>query len=490
MRLTRFLHSPSGRAAAICAIALLLVSVSAGALALQRPLSATPIQHIVIIMMENQTYDHFFGTFPGVNSTYSLPLGSCQPTSLKQQSRYGYPACLYPFNADTFSSSMQENGERHGTIPERQAYDNGSMDRFVLAQRGPFANNTMSYITGATLPDYWDYASYYSLNVDFFSSTLSYSWPNHLYLLTDTEPSYCAGATAKCAPSYNLTLPNIVQAMNSTGVDWKYYQADWNDKNQCVPIVNNQPTGLTHFIHYWEVASDWPSIQDGQSTCHRIQNNLDLLSGIASGYLPQVSWVVPDHNESDHAGCGQRQGGVCVSPMSPFPAGQLFTSNIINAISSNPTLWKNTAIFLTWDDPGGYYDNVRPTQVDQFGYGFRAPLIVISPYVRQGISYGDGQQQDFTSFLSTIEHNWNLPSIGGRDATVGDLFYMFNFSQPPLSPLILPSNTLASYPLSTCTTCQYGVNLVPYQASAGIHFPPLQTNGTCIPVDDEGDPCD
>jgi phospholipase C len=472
-------------------VLLVVIVVSSFLGAYQAQASSSPIKHVVIIMMENQTFDHFFGTFPNVTAPYSLPLDSCQQTTKHQQHKLDYPKCIYPFNADSFAETMQEQGLSHSRQTEVEDYNNGSMNMFVKSQNSKYANESMSYITGATIPDYWDYASYYALDANFFSSTLSYSWPNHLYLLTDTDPQQCV--TISCRPMFNLTLPNIVEAMNTTGVDWKYYQADWNDSSQCVAVKGDQK--LPSQISYYTVPVDWPSIQDGQSTCHRIQNTQDLYNGLnTSGYLPQVAWVVPDHNESDHAGCNDNPNGSdCLKPKSPLYAGQEFVSNIINKIASNATLWDSTAVFLTWDDPGGYHDNVSPNQVDQFGYGFRAPLIVISPYVKTGIYYGpSGQQQDFTAFLATIEHLFNLPPIGGRDASVEDLWYMFDFAQEPLTPLILPSNVLAIYPLSTCATCGYGSTAMPYVSSHPLPNNDLPANDStgCTPVDSEGDPCD
>jgi len=137
--------------------------------------------------------------------------------------------------------------------------------------------------------------------------------------------------------------------------------------------------------------------------------------------------------------------------------GQLYTASIINAISENPSLWNSTAIFLTWDDWGGYYDNAVPHQVDQYGLGFRVPLIVISPYVIQGkIFYGvNGAQEGLSSLLSTIEANWGLPSLTNRDQYDPSLFYMFNFSQKLLPPLIMPSNILSIYPYQSCVNQGY-----------------------------------
>ena len=164
------------------------------------------------------------------------------------------------------------------------------------------------------------------------------------------------------------------------------------------------------------------------------------MSDIGSGNLPVVSWVVPNRNESDHPG------------ISNLPQGEKYVASIINAISQNKSLSQSTAIFLTWDDWGGYYDHVVPKQVDAYGYGIRVPLIVISPYVQRGIFIGSppGTQRDFSAFLTTIEYNWHLQNLTDRDGSETPLFNMFNFNQTPLKPLILPSSTLAIYPWKSC----------------------------------------
>jgi phospholipase C len=472
---------------------IITLSVSGVAAAVTLPQSTSPIQHVVVIVQENQTFDHFFGTYPGLARGYSLPLTRCIPTSAYQRKAFGYSKCIQPFDGDSFSNLVQANGLSHTFTAAHTAYSNGTMRGFIKAQvKKPWANLTMSYLTGVTLPNWWDYAYYYALDANFFSSSMSYSYPNHLFVVAPSIPSVCG--TSNCQPMFNLTLPSIVQDLNATGVDWKYFAGGWQDTMECVPY-SGQLSGDASGHNYWNVLPDWPSIQTGQSTCHRIQNLVDLNNDLNSGYLPQVAWVTPDSNESDHPGCNANvNGSTCSNPTSPLPSGQIYVANIIDKISHNPNLWATTAIFLTWDDFGGFYDNVKPAQVDQFGYGFRVPLIVISPYVRQGVFYGSpvGHQQDFTAFLATIEHNWNLPALGTRDATVGDLMYMFDFSQTPRPPLILPTNTLATYPLASCTVCSYGVLTQPFVSSHPLILP--RANDTspwgCVATDAEGDPCD
>src|SRR5262249_41691880 len=146
------------------------------------PAATTPIKHIVIIVQENQSFDHFFGTFPGLKAGFSIPLAACLPTTLKEQAQFGYAPCISPFNMDKAPEIAQANSLGHLAPAERAAYDNGLMDGFFAGQNNKqWGNLTVSYLTGKTLPNYWDLASYYALDANFFSSAMSYSWPNHLF---------------------------------------------------------------------------------------------------------------------------------------------------------------------------------------------------------------------------------------------------------------------------------------------------------------------
>ncbi len=441
----------------------------------------TPIQHIVIIMQENHSFDSYFGTFPGLNPTFSENLTVCEPVNVTNPSQ----GCIKPFSADSYSTKFQWNNPYHNWAASHIAYNNGAYNGFVYAQvvlnlkNSDLKNNAsyaMGYLTNASIPNYWDYASYYALNANFFSSVLSYTYPNHLFQVAAQAQAKCA--TTQCAPQFNLAFQTIVQSLNASGIDWKYYAGDWNDSLRCQKIIPKQLNGYNAFVN---VLPDFPAIQLSSSTCNRIQNQNDLQADLTSGYLPQVAWIVPSHKVSEHPGGD-----------SSLKNGQLYVTSIVDQISLNPALWSSTAIFLTWDDFGGYYDHMVPQEIDSFGFGPRVPLIVISPYVKHGISYGQGPlngQEDFSAFLSTIEANWNLAPITFRDQLESPLWYMFDFSQTPLQPLIMSTTSLATYPLSSCKTCVYGI--------ASTIRPPVtlglisdSSNGTLPTANDEGDPYD
>ena len=197
-------------------------------------------------------------------------------------------------------------------------------------------------------------------------------------------------------PCYNVnSLPQILQ---NNGVSWKYYSTGGN----------------------WDAPG---FIQNLSGSANDIQNPNQFNTDVQSGKLADVSWVTPPPGQSDH-------------PAQLLQLGQNFVTKIVTNIM-NSSYWSNTAIFLTWDDWGGWYDHVPPPQTDAFGLGPRTPLIVISPYAKPGyISHAQGE---FASFDKFVEENWNLPNLGQRDALAqtSDLMDFFDFQQAPQLPLIL-----------------------------------------------------
>jgi phospholipase C len=168
-----------------------------------------------------------------------------------------------------------------------------------------------------------------------------------------------------------------------------------------------------------------------------IQPTSQFLAHARAGTLPAVSWVIPDGAVSEH-------------PPAPVSAGESYVTNLINTIMRGPD-WQSTAIFLAWDDWGGFYDHVRPPRVDRNGFGFRVPAMVISPWARPG--YVDHQTLSFDAFVKFVEDDFldgqRLdPATDGRpdprldvredDPRLGSLVKDFDFHQKPLAPLLLP----------------------------------------------------
>jgi phospholipase C len=360
---------------------------------LQQP--KTPIQHIVIIMQENHAFDNMFGVFPNVEPQYALNTTmDCIPKNLTNPS--GGNIC--PFSADKIADFNSFKLD-HSWQTSHYAYDNGKMDGFYAAQVSCCPTFNASYsmmdLDQKQVPDYWDLASYYSLNANFFSSILAPSLPNHFYLVAGQSGGIITNNYKKT--NYDLKFPTIASELVNSGVSWKFYTVGWDDGLDC-EVLNNQNTNVGGWTHLWQPLIYFPAVQTSKPACNNLLNYNDFIKNVSHGYLPQVSWFMPNVRVSDHPGTTKT-----------LVPGQEYVATIIDKIEESP-FWDSTVIYLTWDDFGGYYDSIPPTQVDAYGCGFRVPLITISPWSRQGTITYTGQE-DFTAFLSTIEYNWGLSSL-------------------------------------------------------------------------------
>jgi phospholipase C len=421
------------------------------AVSLTPPPSVTKINHIVMIIQENHSFDNMFGTFPGLPSGYGLNLNVCLPSGSSKP-------CVKPWNADG-NSIVQEHDLPHGYTAAAHDFDGGKMDGFASAAKN---NYPMSYYTGKTLPTYWNYAQKYAFDDYFFSSAISMSLPNHLYAVAAWDGCNTTSCHNFNGPtSYNLTFPQIAEYLTPLGITWGYYQYGWKDSADCTGPYTSQfvNSHLAQGDSYWTGLTDFTQVQETAVECSSLGNYNDLMTSIQKGTLPNVAWVVPESSVSDHPA------------QSTLAAGQSYVASIVNAIGNNKALWASTVIFITEDDWGGYYDGVKPLQIDSQGEGFREPLIAISPYAIPGAILHSGtytissgslkgtqtDQEDFSAFLSTIEYNWNLPHyfpgkvpLTERDKDQPNLFFMLNFNQKPLQPLIQPVYSSSIYPYQTC----------------------------------------
>jgi phospholipase C len=453
-------------------------TISDGILASQNTANSisarTPIQHIIIIMNENHGFDNFYGVYPGLPLNYNLNLSVCVPYKIEQKTKN---PCEKPFNADNISA-IQETDQCHTEECSVPDYNKGLMNGFVEYD----TKRSMAYYDGKGVPQLWDLAQYFDLDYNFYSSALSYSESNHLFAVSADTPlyPYLHGNHDRFSDEFlNFTYPEIGTEMTKAGISWGYYQYFWNDKVDCTGNYNTEK-GLFDGpgVSYWEGEAQFRKVQNRPIECSSLGNMTDFENALATNTLPQVSWVEPSTPDSCHPGLGTLQ------------ACQQYTTSLINDIEQSP-VWNSSVTFLTYDEYGGYYDNVAPTKIDEFGDGFREPLIAISPFTIQGLVGGCGQnksvdcapkydfynnysgnhgvttREDFSAFLSTIEYNWRLNNLTDTDGEEPNLFYMLNFSQTPLKPLFFNSNySLAAYPLSACYNgggCQIGQ---PFYATA------------------------
>ena len=375
---------------------------------------------MVFFIKENRTFDDYFGTYPGANgaTTATLPDGQVVPL------QHGHDQ-----NPDIDHSS-------NGAIT---AYDSGKMDKFNLLHSkstgtGVYGNNSLTQLYQSDIPNYWTYAQQFVLGDNMFSSLMGPSFPNHLYTvaaqsggaINNPNTDKNVGTLGDAVKGWGCDIPNqkvqvkdssgnvqmqeacfnfntLADELDAKGYSWRYYAPPANQSG----YIWSSFDAIKH-IRY---GPDWKFVVPVQQ----------FTDDAAAGQLPTVSWIVTPGDVSEHA-----PASVCV--------GENWTVQMLNSLMQGPD-WSSTAVFLTWDDFGGYYDHVVPQQVDGYGLGFRVPLLVISPYAKHG--YIDHTQFEFSSFLRFAEDKLGLPQLTGRDKAANNMMDAFDFSQAPRPPLIL-----------------------------------------------------
>ena len=356
-----------------------------------------PIDHIIILYEENRSFDNYFGTYPGAkgfNPNVALPVSP------------GSRVTVSPFHL----ASLTTHDLSHAHTAAIVAMDGGKMDGFVYAEK---SNLTMGYYDYRDIPYYWDYASKFVLCDNFFTSELEPSLPNHLFLIAGQS-----GGLYENADTFSLDILVIMDELESHGVSWKYYYNGASGYNK---------EGL------WNPLPGIKSFKDNPSRLANMAPNGRFLQDLQNGSLASVVWVMPLSDESEH-------------PPANVDVGEHYIVNLVNAVMQSK-YWSSSAIFMTWDDYGGWYDHVAPPQLDSFGLGFRTPCLVISPYAKEG--FIDHQQNDFCSILKFIETRYDLSSLTLRDANANNMIEVFDFNQQPRALLILPGQYVPDhYPLT------------------------------------------
>lgn len=373
------------------------------------------IEHVVWIIQENHSYDNYFGTFPNADG---VPPSTCLPKMPGAQD------CVKSFHMPQGQPLLDLE---HSWETAHAAYNHGTMDGFVWTEGSPY---TMGYYDQRDIPNYWRYARRYTLCDRFFSSEMTGSSPNHVFTVAaQSGETNNIGSLKQLETETDdddgFSFASIVRRFQGAGVTWKYYvetqqvsAADRNSIGQMSHLAYPNPKEMT----LWNPLPGFKRIRDNPAAMARLVPQEEYYSDLKNGMLPQVSWIIPDFQDSEH-------------PPEPLDQGMWYVTRAINALMQSP-YWENTVIFLTWDDYGGFYDHVPPPEVDAYGYGPRVPMIVISPYAKQ--NYVSHETYDFTSVLKFIEQRWNLQHLTARDDRANNMADVFDFSQSPASPLVIP----------------------------------------------------
>jgi phospholipase C len=376
--------------------------------------TTTPIKHVIYIVKENRSFDNYFGKFPGADGATQGKISTGQVIPLGH-------------------TPDQARSAGHDWYSALTSMDNGKMDMFDINYLANVNGDYLAYTqyTQADFPNYWAYAQHFVLSDHTFSSEHGPSLPNHFYTIAATANGVMSvpnppvvGYSWGCDSTVPITVqritgPGIItnvfpcfdfqtlgDLLDNAAVSWKYYAPTYGNPGYDFSVYNN----VSH-IRY---GADWSLdvVPDSQ-----------FITDALAGNLPAVSWLITGLG-NDH-------------PPNSACYGENWTVDQINAVMQGPD-WDSTAIFLTWDDFGGFYDHVPPPQVDLYGLGPRVPMIIISPYAKPG--FISKTQYEFSSVVKTIEEMFSLPSLNGRDVTANDMMDSFNFSQTPLPPLVLATH--------------------------------------------------
>lgn len=388
------------------------------------------IQHVVIVVQENRSFDNLFATFPGADGAtegleklasgdQEVPL---KPGKLKF-SNFGH----------RYSSFLRE-------------YDNGKMDGFNLTWRGIHGGKRLAgtyiyrYVDPKYIEPYWTIAQNYVLADHMFTTMAGGSFTAHQDLIaggtpiTPTEavidwptPSSwgCnghAGSVTSLITTDNQYLTGqgpfpcfsyktLRDLLDGAGLSWRYFtntslEFVWNAFD-AIEAVHNGPEWKTNIV----------------------VPNTDFFQYVQGNELPNVAWVIPDGVNSDHPGTSQ-------------DTGPSWVASIVNAVGES-SYWDSTAIIVVWDDWGGEYDHVAPPQLGEGGLGFRVPMLLISPYAKETSAgqpgYVSHTQYEFGSILKFVEDNWELPRLGTSDVRASSIVDCFNFNQAPRSFTAIPT---------------------------------------------------
>jgi phospholipase C len=383
-------------------------------------LTQTPVEHFIVLMQENHTFDNYFGTYPGADG---LPNGTCMPAASVDPNT---PHCVAPFHLDSVVSIDEDDDSPeigptdldHSSATFQAQYNNGRMDGFVTAlqQRNQDGRVALGYYDERDLPAYWSLAREYVLFDRFFSSVSGGSFLNHVFWIAGASGGNKEGSTN----SPLNDLPTIFDRLDERGISWKFYIQNY-DPNLTYRTASRYVGNRASQVVWAPLLRLDRYIDDPRLNSHIVDLE-QYYTDLEAGTLPAVAYLVPSGN-SEH-------------PPGRVSAGQHFVVSLLQALLRSDA-WPSSAFLLTYDDWGGWYDHVPPPQVDAYDYGFRVPALLVSPYARRG--HVEHAVLDFTSILRFIEDNWGLKPLAERDSFATSIVGAFDFSAPPRSPrFVLP----------------------------------------------------
>jgi len=437
------------------------------------------IEHVVILIQENRSFDHYFGTYPAVR-------GFDDRHALQGVFHQWYvdPAThavreVVPFHLDTTAVGSMQTGEctndiTHGYGDQHTSWNNGAMDKWAQAHAGDSDHSFMGYYGRSDLPYYYALADAFTLCDAYHCSVMGSTSSNRLYALTGMlDPAGRFGGPVLSTRKLTDAVPpspsgrwgvfshdwiTYPEQLTDAGISWRSYGN---------PDGNYEDNPLYLFEQYWPQNYSGDAAMAARAAS--LQASLapvfpaDFLADAAAGTLPSVSWLVANATQSEH-------------PAGAPHDGENIVSVVVDALIASP-LWAKTALFVTYDENGGFFDHVPPPvppagmagefvtgHSEPIGLGFRVPMLVVSPFSRGGFVSRD--LFDHTSLLLFLERRFGVRAANvsaWRRSTVGDLTAAFNFVRPDASTVLLPvapPNDPAQHP--ECLTAE--VQTDPYNA--------------------------
>ncbi len=383
------------------------------------------VQHVVILMQENRSFDHYFGALRGVHgfNDQSTLLFRNGNNAFFQPQGTNY---VLPFHAPTLSLE----DVRHDWDGEHAFWNSGRWDQWVPVA-GPA---TMAYYARNDLPYYYGLADAYTICDANYCSVMGPTFPNRLFLFTGmNDPNHTGGGPSldNNVPTNGFTWTTYPERLQAAGVTWKVYR-DPND------WFGN---ALAWFHQFQTAVPGNPLYDRGMATVNNVVSAFK--KDVTNGTLPQVSWIMPTWEQSEH-------------PVQSPSGGETFVKQLLDALALNPSVFNSTVFIITYDENGGFFDHIPapvppPGTTNEFAYnqpiglGIRVPMILVSPWTRGGRVCS--QIFDHTSILRFLE-NWTgvqEPNISPwRRQVCGDLTSAFDFAHPDNSHPSLPSPNTTS----------------------------------------------
>jgi len=383
------------------AMAVLFTAWLAAPAATAAPAAAQPrtkIKHFVYMLQGDRSFDNYFGTYPGAEG---IPSGTCQRRVVTGTDEN----CVKPFSLH--GTNVQALGA--GTVELDNQYDEGRMDGFVAAyqNQGRDGSPVMGYYDQRDLPTYWGLANRYVLFDHFFSSTRSGERVNRSYWVSGSPPP--TGSPGAVAADYAKHL-TIFDRLQAAGVDWKFYVQGYDPAQTYRTASRTTPTTQPVRVPLL----NYPRFLDDPALNSHIVDLSQYYRDLDNGQLPAVAYIASN--------------GPSERSTRSIRSGQQLVTNLVGSLMVSSS-WESSAFLLSYDGTGGWFDHVKPPQVDSQGYGMRVPALLVSPYARPGEVNSD--VLDYTSVLAFIERNWKLAPLASRDAAARSIGDAFDFDSGP-----------------------------------------------------------